>query len=165
MNVDCELLGALLSERRRGELSAEQADSLTAHLGGCVRCRDEAEALGSVLAVVELPPVSAAEIEALRARRVSSPPPPIPGRDWRFPAVLVAAAAAAVLTVSVRPAPHLRREGVETGAADRTELLPAGTSQELFPDLGSDGADQPVDTADDDALSLEEPGLFGNLDG
>ena len=165
MSVECEMLGALLSERRRGELSAEQDESLTAHLAGCTRCREEAAPLASVLALVELPPVGAAEMEALRPRRVGSAPPHVPGRDWRLPAVLVGAAAAAVLMVTVRPGAQRRPEGAEAGAAESAERLPAGATQELFPELGSEGADRSVDTADADALSLEEPGLFGNLDG
>ena len=40
MSMDCEMLGALLSERRRGELSAEQARALDAHLTGCAHCRE-----------------------------------------------------------------------------------------------------------------------------
>ena len=31
--------------------------------------------------------------------------------------------------------------------------------------MSAEGVDESVDTADDDALSLEGPGLFGNLDG
>lgn len=168
MSMDCEILGALLSERRRGELSAEQDERLTAHLAGCVHCRDAAVALERVLAMVELPPVSAAELEALRTRRVGESPPGIPpGQGWRLPAVLVAAAAAAVLTVAVRPSPRRAPVRVETGAVESAELLPAGGSQELFPEMAEaePAADEPGDTADDDALSLEEPGLFGNLDG
>jgi ferric-dicitrate binding protein FerR (iron transport regulator) len=166
MSVDCEMLGALLSERRRGELSPEQAEALEVHLAGCAGCRQQAETLESVLALVELPPVSAAELDALRARRIAEAPPPTPrGRAWRLPAVLVAAAAAAILTVSVRPMPHRHPERVETTPVDSTEVLPGGDSQELFPEITAEGADESVDTADDDALSLEGPGLFGNLDG
>ncbi|HSP19076.1 MAG TPA: zf-HC2 domain-containing protein [Myxococcaceae bacterium] len=166
MNVDCELLGALLSERGRGELSAEQDEALTVHLAGCSRCQEQAQALESVLARVELPAVSAAELEALRIRRVGESPPPAPlRRGWRFPAVLVAAAAAAVLTVSLRPAPNRRPDQVEVGTAESAELLPGVDSQELFPEFAADGADEPLDAAADDALSLEEPRLFENLDG
>ena len=79
--------------------------------------------------------------------------------------MLVAAAAAAILTVSVRPMPHRHPERVETTSAESAEVFPAGDSQELFPEMSADGADESADTADDDALSLEGPGLFGNLDG
>ena len=109
MSVECEMLGALLSERRRGELPAEQARALELHLAGCARCREEARSLESVLAAVELPPVGPAELEALRTRRIAELLRRLRGpghAGWRLPAVLVAAAAAAVLTVSVRPVPH-----------------------------------------------------------
>ena len=166
MSVDCEMLGALLSERRRDELSPEQAEALEVHLAGCPGCRQQAETLESVLALVELPPISAAELDALRSRRIAEAPPRMSrGRGWRLPAVLVAAAAAAILTVSVRPMPHRHPERVETTSAESTEVFPGGDSQELFPEMSADGADESVDTADDDALSLEGPGLFGNLDG
>jgi anti-sigma factor RsiW len=42
MSMNCEMLGALLSERRRGELSPEESRALDAHLSGCARCRAEA---------------------------------------------------------------------------------------------------------------------------
>ncbi|HVP61240.1 MAG TPA: zf-HC2 domain-containing protein [Myxococcaceae bacterium] len=169
MSMDCEMLGALLSERRRGELSADQARALESHLAGCARCRREARALESVLAAVELPPVGAAELEALRSRRVGEAPRRKPrAAGWRVPAVLMAAAAAAVLTVSVRPAPHRHASAVEQigiAAAAQAEALPEGNTQELFPEMSADTVDETADTVEDDALSLEGPGLFGNLDG
>src|SRR5262249_7334255 len=121
MSMDCEMLGALLSERRRGELSSDQAHALDAHLAACAHCREEARGLESVLAKVELPPIPAAELEALRPRRAPEPP----GRlhrsgAWQVPAVLLAAAAAAVLTVSIRRPPLHRVtpvQPVETAAA------------------------------------------------
>src|SRR4029078_3597668 len=85
MSMDCEMLGALLSERRRGELSPEEARApdgpmsgcarwesraLYAQRWGCARCRTEASGIDAVLAAVELPPVSIAELEALRSRRI-----------------------------------------------------------------------------------------------
>ena len=170
MSMECEMLGALLSERRRGELAPEQVRALEAHLAGCARCRDEAQGLESVLAAVELPPISSAELEALRARRIGDGPRSLPDRrGWRVPAVLVAAAAAAVLTVSVRPVRHASSGRGVTPAvepADLTgELLPAAETQELFPDLSSDTSDYSGASAEDDALSLEGAGLFGDLDG
>ncbi len=112
------------------------------HLAGCARCRQQARSLESVLALVELPPVSAAELEALRSRRIAEAPPRMSQghAGWRLPAVLVAAAAAAILTVSVRPMPHRHPERVETaGSAESTEVLPAGDTQELFPEMSADG--------------------------
>ena len=167
MSVECQMLGALLSERRRGELPLEQAQALEAHLAGCARCREEALGLEAVLAAVELPPVGAAELEVLRSRRLGEAPRVGPRRArWQVPAVLVAAAAAAVLTVSVRPAPRRHAPVVERASAGAlaAEVLAAGDTQEPFPEM-SDASDETVDTVEDDALSLEGPGLFGNLDG
>lgn len=166
MSVDCQMLGALLSERRRGELTADQARALEAHLDGCARCRAEARGLESVLAAVELPAVGADELGALRARRIADAPRTTPGRrGWPVPAVLVAAAAAALLTVTVRPLVGRDVERVEIAAVPPGELVPDGDTQELFPDLSVEPAEEAADTVDDDALALEGPGLFGNLDG
>jgi len=168
MSMDCEMLGALLSERRRGELSSDQARALDAHLAACAQCREEARGLESVLAKVELPPISAAELEALRTRRVTEPPRRTHRSGaWQVPAVLLAAAAAAVLTVSIRRPPHHRAvpvQPVETAAAPGNDAF-LGDSQELFPDLTSGGTDDRQDSLDDDVLSLEGQGLFGNIDG
>ena len=169
MIAECDMLGALLSERRRGELDPEQAHALEAHLAECARCRTEAQGLESVLAAVELPPIDEAELEALRARRIGDGPRSLPSRRaWRFPAVLVAAAAAAVLTVSVRPrhVPGGRSVVPAVQPVDLTgELLPATETQDLFPDMSSDTSDESAASAEDDALSLEGAGLFGDLDG
>ena len=167
---DCDMLAALLSERRRGELAPDEARAFEAHLAECTRCREQAQALESVLAAVELPPIAEEELEVLRARRIGEGPRSLPSRRaWRVPAVLVAAAAAAVLTISVRP--------VRSGSLGRSvapavqpidftgELLPAAESQDLFPDLNSDTSDESTASAEDDALSLEGVGLFGDLDG
>jgi anti-sigma factor RsiW len=167
MSMDCEMLGALLSERRRGELSPDEARSFDAHLAACPRCREEARGLQAVLAAVELPPISTAELEALRARRMTEPPRRPPRRSgWQVPAVLLAAAAAAVLTVSVRPAAHRRGspvEQIQQAVAPGTEIFQE--SQELFPDMSADLTDEGSSSLEDDALSLEGQGLFGNIDG
>jgi len=170
MSMDCEMLGALLSERRRGELSPEQAQALDAHLAGCARCREDAYGLDALLAAVELPPVSIAELEALRSRRIGEAPRRTRRSGaWQVPAVLVAAAAAALLTVSIRlPPTHHRVPGPGAAPAQATpaiEQLPDVASQELFPQLSSDVNDDTQATLEDDVLSLEGAGLFGNLDG
>lgn len=167
MSMDCEMLGALLSERRRGELSPEQARALDAHLAGCARCREEAPGLDAVLAAVELPPVSIAELEALRARRIGEGPRRLPrSRSWQVPAVLVAAAAAAVLTVSIRPLTHRHTTAVSAAPAlPAFQEIPGADSQELFPEMTSETTDEGQATLEDDVLSLEGAGLFGNLDG
>ncbi len=168
MSMDCEMLGALLSERRRGELSPEEARALDAHLSGCARCRDEASGLDAVLAAVELPPVSIAELEALRSRRIGEAPRRSPRSSaWKMPAVLVAAAAAAVLTVSIRPTRHHAAGPGPTPdqAVPSVQALPDDVSQELFPQMSSDLNDDGQATLEDDVLSLEGAGLFGNLDG
>jgi len=167
MSMECEMLGALLSERRRGELSAEQERALESHLARCAQCRDEAAALEVVLERVQLPPVSPAELEALKILRPEVRRRSPGRRGWQLPAVLLAAAAAAILTVSIRPAPH-HAGRAEPGAVTPPlsgAVIPAGSSQELFPEMGTDGADETGNTLDDDVTSLEGPGLFGNLDG
>jgi len=169
MTMDCEMLGAWLSERRRGELSPEQARALDAHLAGCARCREEAPGLDAVLAAVELPPVSIAELEALRARKIGDGSPRLPrSRSWQVPAILIAAAAAAVLTVSIRPLTHKRPVAVSpvpVRALPAFEEIPGAASQELFPEMTSEATDDGQASLEDDVLSLEGAGLFGNLDG
>jgi hypothetical protein len=169
MTMECEMLGALLSERRRGDLSPEQARSLDDHLAGCAQCREEAPGLDAVLSAVELPPISIAELEALRARRIAEGPPRLPrSHRWQVPAVLIAAAAAAVLTISIRPFPHHHAAAVSpapVNASPALEAIPGAASQELFPEMTSDSTDDDQATLEDDVRSLEEPGLFGNIDG
>ena len=171
MSVDCDRLAALLSERRRGELAAEEARALDAHLAGCARCREEVAGLEAVLAAVELPPVSIQELEALRSRRIGEGPRPVARSGaWKLPAVLVAAAAAAVLTVSVRPASRHHAAPtapLETAAVSAGRALPQDDAfaQDLFPEMTSDTGDDGQASLEEDALSLEGPGLFGNLDG
>jgi len=170
MSTDCEMLGALLSERRRGELGPDGTRLLEAHLAGCARCRDEARELEAVLAAVELPPISAEELDALRARRVGQAPPRKAGREsWRLPAVLVAAAAAAVLTITVRP-PARHHPPELTGAPSvlpldaEDDVAADADSQELFPEMSADGSDTTLASIEDDVASLEGPGLFGSID-
>jgi anti-sigma factor RsiW len=169
MTIDCEMLGAVLSERRRGELSPEETRALDAHLAGCPRCREEAAGLEAVLSTVELPPVSIAELEALRARRIVDGPRRLPrSSHWQVPAVLIAAAAAAVLTISIRPSAHHRpvaTSPVPALAAPAFEEIPGADSQELFPEMTSESTDEGQATLEDDVFSLEGAGLFGNLDG
>jgi len=118
---------------------------------------------------MELPPVSIAELEALRARRIADGPPRLPrSHSWQVPAVLIAAAAAAVLTVSIRPTAHRRPAEAgpaATGAMPPFERISRGASQELFPEMTSETTDEGQATLEDDVLSLEGAGLFGNLDG
>jgi anti-sigma factor RsiW len=169
MTMNCEMLGAVLSERRRGELSPEEARALDAHLAGCARCREEAPGLDAVLAAVELPPVSIAELEALRARRIDEGPRRLPrSSSWQVPAVLIAAAAAAILTVSIRPLTHQRPVTASPSPMrpmPAFEEIPGAASQELFPEMTSESTDEGQATLEDDVFSLEGAGLFGNLDG
>jgi hypothetical protein len=80
----------------------------------------------------------------------------------------VAAAAAALLTVSIKPVTtHHRVAGPIPPARmmPAVEQLPDDASQELFPELSSDGSDDGQASLEDDVLSLEGAGLFGNIDG
>jgi hypothetical protein len=62
-------------------------------------------------------------------------------------------------------APPLRRGGCRAGWLPVVEDVSDGLSQELFPQLSSDVNDEGQTTLEDDVLSLEGAGLFGNLDG
>src|SRR5262249_5003281 len=145
MIMDCEMLGAWLSERRRGELSPEQARALDAHLAACARGREEAPGLHPVHAAVEPPPVTNAALQALRARRIAEGPRRLPrSSSWQIPAVLIAAAAAAVLTVSIRPLKHKRPVAVSpvpVRALPPFQEFPGAASQELFPEMSSETTD------------------------
>ena len=89
-------------------------------------------------------------------------------RSWQVPAILIAAAAAAVLTVSIRPLTHKRPVAVSpvpVRALPAFEEIPGAASQELFPEMTSEATDDGQASLEDDVLSLEGAGLFGNLDG
>ena len=114
--------------------------------------------------------MSIAELETLRSRRIGEAPQRVRRSGaWQVPAVLVAAAAAALLTVSIRPlTTHHRTAGPGAAPAQTVpavERLPDDASQELFPELSSDVNDDGQATLEDDVLSLEGAGLFGNIDG
>jgi len=153
------MLAAMLSERRSDELAPDAERALEAHLAGCARCREEARSLEATLESLVPPEVSAAELQALAARRIARIPPRRPHGRWGVGAVLVAAAAAALLTLAIRPrgahrAPRPVAAPVQAGADD--DLF----SEDVFldEDLSDSGAEL-------DALTLEGPGIFGNLDG
>ena len=155
--LPCETLAAVLSERRSGELAPDAERALQAHLAGCARCSEEARSLEGVLETLVPPEVSAAELEALASRRIARTPPRLPHRHWGVGALVMAAAAAALFTLAIRPTAH-HPPRVTTAPAQ------AGMDDELFTedvflddDLSDDGAEL-------DALTLEGPGIFGNLD-
>ena len=98
-----------------------------------------------MLAAVELPPVSIAELEALSAKRIADRPRRFPrSHRWQVPAVLIAAAAAALLTISIRPVPHRHPAAVSSAPVNTSpafEEIPGADSQELFPEITSDSTD------------------------
>jgi len=153
------MLAAVLSERRSGELAPDAERALEAHLAECARCREEARALEATLEALVPPEVSAAELQALSARRLERTPPRRTRAGWGVGALVVAAAAAALLTLAVRPPRGAHRAPRVTAAP-----VQAGTDDDLFSedvfldeDLSDNGAEL-------DALTLEGPGIFGNLD-
>ena len=156
--AQCETLAAVLSERRSGELAPDAERALEAHLAGCARCREEARSLEAMLESLVPPEVTPAELQALSARHIGKAPPrPAPSR-WGVRAVLVAAAAAVLLTLATQPRVHHPPRTTSTAPAQDT------SEDELFAedvflddDLSDDGATL-------DALTLEGPGIFGNLD-
>jgi len=155
--LPCETLAAVLSERRSGELAPDDERALQAHLAGCSRCSEEARALENVLEALVPPEVSAAELQALASRRIARTPPRHVHRHWGVGALVVAAAAAALLTLAIRPRvhhpPRATTAPVQVGSDDDA------FAEDVFldEDLSDDGAEL-------DALTLEGPGIFGNLD-
>jgi len=155
--LPCETLAAVLSERRSGELAPGAERALQAHLAGCARCSEEARALEGVLEALAPPEVSAAELQALASRRIGRTPPRPAHPHWGVGTLVVAAAAAALLTLAIRPGvhhpPRVTTAPVQTGIDD--DLF----AEDVFldDDLSDDGAEL-------DALTLEGPGIFGNLD-
>jgi anti-sigma factor RsiW len=62
----CPEYDVRLSLHAAGALAPAEAEAVSAHLAACSACREEAFADAAVLAAVRLPPVTAAEREALR---------------------------------------------------------------------------------------------------
>lgn len=86
----------LLALRSLGELEPEEELELERHLEGCVRCRDEAEALDLVhdeLRGFSVPP------PPYLKDRVMADLPLRPRRNWRVPGVVLAAAALLVVLI------------------------------------------------------------------
>jgi predicted anti-sigma-YlaC factor YlaD len=152
----------LLSARASGEIAADDAARLDAHLAGCAACRAEAEALSALLSMAALPPPTEAErgalvglAEAIRLeqRRASSRlRAPI-----RYAAALLAMAAAAAFLVApafTRRAPRLTASEVASAGAAGWEAPDADelwTASDLASDDGSAAA-----MAGADELALDE---------
>jgi anti-sigma factor RsiW len=155
--LPCDTLAAVLSERRSGELAPDAERALQAHLAGCARCSEEARALEGVLEALVPPEVSTAELQALASRRIGRTPPRSAHRHWGVGALVVAAAAAALLTLAIRPPVHHPSRAT-------TAQAQAGVDDDFFAEevfLDDEVSD---DGAELDALTLEGPGIFGNLD-
>jgi anti-sigma factor RsiW len=171
VSFHCEQLTAALSEQAAGELSQEATAALEAHLRECPACRTEAVQLRAFLSALQPAPLSEGELAMLEQ---------LPGRvakawerrspaKWRIPAVLVAAAAAAVFTLWTRPVRHagspraaVERSAVERSADDGSSVPFADEGLFSLPDTDDTSGN---DLAEADALMLEGPGLFGHLDG
>ena len=154
----CETLAAVLSERRSGELAPDAERALEEHLAGCARCREEARSLEATLEALVPAEVTPAELQALSTRRIGKTPPRLAPSRWGMRALLIAAAAAALLTFATRPRVH------HTPGATSAVPVQGGSGDDLFGDdvfLDDDPTD---DGATLDALTLEGPGIFGNLD-
>jgi anti-sigma factor RsiW len=166
VSFHCEQLTAALSEQSAGELSQEATAALEAHLRECPACRTEAAQLREFLSALQPAPPSEDELAMLerlpgrvmKAWERRSPP------RWPIPAVLVAAAAAAVFTVWTRPVRHAGspRTAVERSADDGSSVPFADERLFSLPEADDTSGN---DLAETDALMLEGPGLFGHLDG
>ncbi|HEV8673372.1 MAG TPA: zf-HC2 domain-containing protein [Methylomirabilota bacterium] len=99
--MDCQEAREILEEYRRGELPADAAATVEAHLARCPRCRglrEEADAMAAGIRALPRSPAPAALARRLERLRLARPrPAPIRwlARPW------VAAAAAAVLVAAV----------------------------------------------------------------
>lgn len=100
-----------------GEVTANEGQALTAHLGGCDACRSaHRRFLQTATALRELPlpepdPRLAAEVLAkVRSGR--------PAWRWRVPALAVGFVACAVVAISLRPEPTFTARGGETAGAE-----------------------------------------------
>lgn len=156
--ADCETLAATVSERRSGELAPDAERALDAHLAACAHCREEARSLEAMLASLAPPEVTPAELLALSARRIGKTPPRPAPSQWGVRAVLVAAAAAALLTFVTRPRLH------HPPRTTSTAPMQGASEEEFFDDDVFLDDDLSGDGATLDALTLEGPGIFGNLD-
>jgi len=114
----CAEYEPLLIDRAAGELSAEDATRLEAHLGGpgaCAACLAEAAAFAEALDLARLPPPAEAErrnLAGLAAPLEQQARAAARRRAWPARAVAVVAVAAAAVTFLVAPAftprgPHL----------------------------------------------------------
>jgi len=129
----CHDVEPLLLDRAAGDLDADGAARLDAHLAACAACRAEAAALDRTLSLVRLPPPDAAEQAALsgladsvRAARDAA----ARRRAWpvRFAAGLAVAAAAAAFLVApayTRRAPTLTPEEAARARAQAAAAAPA----------------------------------------
>ncbi|MGE0455601.1 MAG: zf-HC2 domain-containing protein [Vicinamibacteria bacterium] len=110
--MTCEAVRPLLDDLLDGELAAAERAGVLAHLGACAACREEADALRSLLARAAALP---SELEPARelwpgiALRLGSPagqdepavlPFERPGATWWARPAFLAAAAAALVTLS-----------------------------------------------------------------
>jgi anti-sigma factor RsiW len=139
----------LLLERTCGTLDDAAAARLDAHLATCAACRAEAAALEEVLALVALPPPSAADRRALDGLSETlrpAPPPTAWRRSWssfRGGAMALAAAAAALLVILGYPLLS------SSPAPDRGALASAQPSTEAWrePDAADGWAEDGEDTS------------------
>jgi anti-sigma factor RsiW len=166
MSFHCEQLTAALSEQAAGELDLQGSAALETHLRECPACRTEAAQLRAFLSTLQRAPLSEGDLAMLerlpervmKAWEHRSPP------RWRIPAVLVAAAAAAVFTLWTRPVRHAGspRAAVELSTDDGSSLPFADERLFSLPDPDDTSGN---DLPEVDASMLEGPGLFGYLDG
>ncbi len=143
----CPEMEALLAERASGEIPAEDAARLDAHLEGCAGCRDELRAWHETFSMARLPPAEArvadldvstfTAFQRRRRRRVTGLT-----LGAGFVAAAVAASvvlAPALLTLRSLPQPHAAAVAAATthataDDATQSQSTAGSTSEELAPE-------------------------------
>ncbi len=160
MNRACPVYEPLLLDRAAGDLGEADAGRLERHLAGCPACRAEAEAVGLALSLAALPPVPAAEREAVaRGAREALLQHHAGRRQRRLAGGLALAVAASAAFALAVPWVLLSRQGAVSPPAAVATAPAAGWE---LPDL--DAAWAAAAAADPEAFpELEPEMLFAEL--
>jgi hypothetical protein len=128
VSSSAEHLGELLSAQLDGELTADEAAEVEAHLASCADCRTELEATAAVRTALRAapaidPPFGFYE-RMVRSRRWQ----PNAARTWRAGVAVLGIAAAWVVAISLIADPRATREAPPVDAVRSTLASPARPS-------------------------------------